>query len=466
MDKAQIPFLSLSQLSEVVKNREVSPLEVVEGYLDRIDGLNDRLYAYLTVCRNEALQAAQESERALARGEYKGPLHGIPVAVKDQINTAGIRTTSGTPIFNDYVPEEDAAVITKLKAAGAILLGKLNMTEFGTTSLSHAFDTARNPWDLERFTGGSSSGSGAATAAFLCATSLGEDTGGSVRGPAAWCGLVGLRPTWGRVSRYGLRPGMWSMDTIGPLSRTVEDCAITLQAIAGHDPKDAYTWDIPVPDYRAALDGDLSGTRVGVVKELLYAEVVEPEVREAVSQSANSLAELGASVEEVSIPLTSHANTISTVLRVEAPTNYGELIRNRLQEIEHDNRIAYLTWSLTPALAYYKALKLRALLRQQVLAALNEVDVLLMPTMGIAAPKIEPDPLIDSKENSNRNRAGLTTSFSLASSPALSICCGFTSENLPIGLQIGGRPFEEQTILNVAYAYEQATDWHIRRPPI
>lgn len=466
MDQAEIPFLSVTQLGELIKNREVSPVEVVESYLDRINSLNDRLYAYLTVCGDQALQSARESERALLRGESRGPLHGVPVAVKDQLNTAGIRTTSGTPIFNDFVPDEDATVVAKLKSAGAILLGKLNMTEFGTTSLSHAFDTARNPWDVERFTGGSSSGSGAATAAFLCATSLGEDTGGSVRGPAAWCGLVGLRPSWGRVSRYGLRPGMWSMDTIGPLSRTVEDCAITLQAIAGVDPKDAYTWDTPVPDYRAALDGDLTGKRIGVVKELLYADVVEPEVRDAVSQAANSLAGLGAQVEEVSIPLTVHANTISSILRIEAPTNYQELIRNRLQEIEHDNRISYLTWSLTPALAYYKALKLRALLRQQVLTALDSSDVLLMPTMGIAAPKIEPDPVIDSKQTSNRNRSGLTTSFSLASSPALSICCGFTSENLPIGLQIGGKPFEEQTILNVAYAYQQATAWHTRKPPI
>jgi aspartyl-tRNA(Asn)/glutamyl-tRNA(Gln) amidotransferase subunit A len=177
-------------------------------------------------------------------------------------------------MFNDVVPAEDATVIAKLKSAGAILLGKLNMTEFGTTSWSHAFDAARNPWDLGQFTGGSSSGSGGATAAFLCATSLGEDTGGSVRGPAAWYGLVGLRPTWGRVSRHSLRPGMWSMDTIAPLARTVEDCALTLQAIADHDPHDAYTWDVPIPDYRAALDGNLVGKRVGVVKELLYAEVV------------------------------------------------------------------------------------------------------------------------------------------------------------------------------------------------
>ena len=241
MDKAEIPFLSASQLSELIKNRSVSPVEAVEAYLDRIDALNGRLYAYLTVTREEAMQDAHESALALDRGEYRGPMHGVPVAVKDQLNTSGIRTTSGTPIFGDFVPDEDATVVAKLKAAGAILVGKLNMTEFGTTSLSHAFDTARNPWDLERFTGGSSSGSGGATAAFLCAASLGEDTGGSVRGPAAWCGLVGLRPTWGRVSRHGLRPGMWSMDTVGPITRTVEDCAITLQAIAGHDPKDPYT---------------------------------------------------------------------------------------------------------------------------------------------------------------------------------------------------------------------------------
>ena len=466
MDKSDVPFLSVSELSQLIKNRTVSPVEVAEAYLDRIDKLNNKLFAYLTVCREEALEAAREAEQALTRGENRGPLHGVPFAVKDQLNTAGIRTTSGTPIFNEFVPDEDATVIAKLKSAGAILLGKLNMTEFGTTSLSHAFDTVRNPWDLEKYTGGSSSGSGGATAAFMCATSLGEDTGGSVRGPAAWCGLVGLRPTWGRVSRYGLRPGMWSMDTIGPLSRTVEDCALTLQAIAGYDPNDSYTWDVPVPDYRQDLDSNLAGTRVGVIKELLYSDVVEPEVRDAVSRAAGFLAELGANVEEISIPLTSNANTISTALRVEAPTNYRELIRNRLQEINHDNRISYLTWSLTPGLAYYKALKLRALLRQQVLEALNTVDVLLTPTMGTSPPNIVPDPVIDSKEKSQRNRSGLTTTFSLASAPALSVCCGFTSDNLPIGLQLGGRPFGEQTLFNVAYAYEQNTEWHTRRPPI
>jgi aspartyl-tRNA(Asn)/glutamyl-tRNA(Gln) amidotransferase subunit A len=472
VEKANIPFLSASELAGLIQGREVSPLEVVEAYLDRIEALNPKLYTYLTVCRDEALQAARESEQALARGEYRGPMHGIPVAVKDQLHTAGIRTTFGTPIFKDFVPNEDATVITNLKSAGAILLGKLNMTEFGTGP-SHAFDIARNPWDLDRYTGGSSSGPGAAPAAFLCAASLGEDTGGSVRGPASWCGVVGLRPTWGRVSRYGLRPGMWSMDTIGPLTRTVEDCAITLQAIAGHDARDPHTSTLPVPDYRQALDGNIKGLRVGVIKEMMYSDVVQPEVQGAVSQAINVLGELGASVEEISIPLTGNSRTISDALRIEAPTNSRELVRHRLQEIGHDNRIQYLTWSCVPALAYYKAQKLRALLRQQLLEALDKVDVVLTPTSGIPALKIVPGSAfmyvagpIDSKEKAGRNPWMLTTAFSLASMPALSICCGFTSLGLPIGLQLGGGPFQEETLLKVAHAYEQNTPWHTRRPAL
>ena len=466
MEKGDIPFLSATELSELIKNREVSPVEVVEAYLERIDRLDSRLNAYLTVCRDEALQAAREAEQALARGEYRGAMHGIPVAVKDQIHTKGIRTTGGSPIFSDYVPGEDATVIARLMASGAILLGKLNMTEFATTGLSHGFRTARNPWGLERYTGGSSSGSGAATAAFLCATSLGEDTGGSIRFPATWCGLVGLRPSWGRVSRYDVMPGVWSMDAVGPISRTVEDCALTLQAIAGHDPKDPHTSDSPVPDYRKALDGGVGGLKVGVVKEMLYSEVVEPEVREAVVRATNVLGDLGASVEEVSIPLSRHAWAISGGLRVEAPMNYRELVRHRLQEIGHDNRIGYLVGSLLPAQAYYKAQKLRSLLRQEVLEVLERVDVLALPTAGVAAQKVEPDPIVDNAERTNRLPWLLTPTLSLASAPALSICCGFTSQNLPIGLQIGGKPFDEETVLKVAYAYERNTPWHTRKPPI
>ena len=466
MDKGNIPFLTATELSDLIQKKEVSPVDAVEAYLERIDRLDSRYHSYLTVCRDEALEAARESEQALARGEYRGPMHGIPFAVKDQIYTRGIRTTAGSPVFSDFIPEDDATVIAKLKASGAILLGKLNMTEFATTGFSHQFDTPRNPWDPERYTGGSSSGSGAATSAFLCATSLGEDTGGSVRWPAGWCGLVGLRPSWGRVSRFGLTPGVWSMDTAGPISRTVEDCAMTLQAIAGHDPQDAYTWNIPVPDYRGALDGNIRAVRVGVVREQVNSEVVEPEVRDAVLKAADVLSELGASVEEVSIPLSLHSHTISAGLRIEAPINYRELVRNRLQEIGHDNRIGYLVGSILPAQAYYKAVKLRSLLRQQILGALEKVDVLVLPTVGVAAQKVEPDPIVEGKEKANRISWLLTLTLSHASIPALSICCGFTSQNLPIGLQIGGRPFEEEMVLKVAYAYEKNTPWHTRKPPI
>lgn len=466
MDRADIPYLSATELSELIKNREVSPVESTEAYLERIDLLNDKLNAYITVCRDEAIEAAREAEQAITQGNYLGPMHGIPVAVKDQAHTKGIRTTFGSPIFADHVPDEDATVITKLKESGAILLGKSNMTEFGTTGFSHQFDTPRNPWDLERYTGGSSSGSGAATAGFLCATSLGEDTGGSIRGPATWCGLVGLRPTWGRVSRYGVRPGSWTMDTMGPISRTVQDCALTMRTIAGHDPKDPYSWNSQVPDYQKALDGNIRGLKVGIITDLLYAEVVESEVRDAVTKAATVLGELGASVEEVSIPLAVHAQTISSGLRVEAPVTYRELLRDRLREIGHDNRIGYLVGSVLPAQAYFKAQKLRVLLRQQVLEALNRVDVLVLPTSGVAAPKVEPDPVIDGKDKAFRNAAGLTPIFSLASTPALSINCGFTSQNLPIGLQIGGKPFDEETVLRVAYAYEQNTPWHNRKPSI
>ena len=466
MEKRDIPYLSAAELSRLIEKREVSPVEAVEAYLERIDGLDPKLNAYITVCHEEALRAAKEAEHDLVRGAHRGAMHGIPVAVKDQIHTEGIRTTGGSPIFEDFVPDDDATVVAKLKSSGAILLGKLNMTELATTGLSHRFAPARNPWDLERHPGGSSSGSSAATAAFLCATSLGEDTGGSVRFPAAWCGLVGLRPTWSRVSRYGLMRGVWSMDTIGPISRTVEDCAMTLQAIAGHDPRDPYSSELPVPDYRSALDRDIRGVKVGVLKELLYSEVVEPEVRDAVLKATNELAELGASVEEVSIPLSSHIWTISGGQRIEAAMTYRELVRHRLHEIGHDNRIGFLVGSILPAQVFYKAQKLRSLIRRQVLEALERVDVLVLPTTGTAAHKLGPDPIIDSKEKANRHNSILTTIFSEASTTAISICCGFTSENLPIGLQIGGRPFGEETVLKVAYAYERHTPWHTRRPPI
>lgn len=464
MNKPDIPFLSASELSRLMAAKEVSPVEAVEAYLERIESLDGELRAYVTVTADVALEAAKQAEREIAQGAHRGPMHGVPIAVKDQIYTKGILTTGGSPVFSDFFPAVDATVITNLKMAGAVLLGKLNMTEFATTGLSHQFDPPRNPWDLERSTGGSSSGSGAATAAFLCGSALGEDTGGSVRFPASWCGLAGLRPTWGRVSRYGVMPGVRSMDTIGPLGRTVEDCAITLAAIAGHDSKDRLSSREPVPDYRAALTGDIKGLRFGIVRELLYSDVVEEEVRLAVLAAAGTLREMGAQVEELSVPLAANAGTISGAIRVEAPVTYRDLLRDRPRDIAHDNRIAYMVSSIMPAPYYYKGLRLRSLIRDQVLDALGSVDLLLSPTTGVAAQLLEPDPVIDSKGTGNRIPWLLATTFSLANVPALSVPCGFTATGLPIGLQIAGRPFGESMVLIAGHAYEQNTDWHSRRP--
>ena len=465
MERADIPFLTVAELGDAIRNREVSPVDVTESYLQRIDSRNTEIRAYLTVTADLARQAAEQAQEEIASGNYRGPLHGVPVAVKDQMYTEGVRTTIGTPVFDDFVPDYDATVVARLKDAGAVLLGKLNMTEFATTALSHQFDPPRNPWNLERSCGGSSSGSGGATAAFMAAATLGEDTGGSVRCPAGWCGLAGLRPTWGLVSRYGVAPGVRSMDTVGPLARTVEDCAIVLQAIAGHDPADRLTRQETPPDYRSALTGDISGLRIGILREVLYAEAVEPEVGKAVLDAANALGRMGASVEEISIPIAAHTGAINGGIRVEAPTTYRDLLRERPRDIGHDNRIGYLTNAVMPATYYYKAIRLRTLLRHDVLQAMEQFDLFLTPTMGVPAQPLEPDPPITGKENVGRTPWLFTNVPSLANLPALSVPCGFSQDGLPLSLQIAGRPFEEATVLNAGHAYQQATDWHTRRPP-
>ena len=470
MDKQEIPFLSASQLSGLIASKEVSPVEATEAYLDRIGLLDGKLNSYITVTGDQALESARDAERAIASGGYLGPMHGIPVAVKDQFNTAGIRTTGGSNLLWDYVPDEDATVVANLKTAGAVLLGKLNLSEFALgESFHHPAGVPRNPWDLERNPGISSSGSAAATAAFLCTTSLGEDTGGSTRIPAAWSGLVGHRPTWGLVSRYGVLPACWSMDTVGPLSRTMEDCAITLQAIAGYDPKDPYTRHEPAPDYRAALDGDIRGIRIGVITEKVYGDDVDREVTEAVAAATGVLGELGATVEQVSIPLLEHGGAVSKCLTdMEAAAVHHQWLKSRAAEYDHNSRVRLLTAILTPAQVYYKAQKLRAMIRAHILEQLQRVDVLVLATSPAAAPRIADAPGIKSQEDAHSRMAGVrsfTGPFNLANLPAVSVPCGFTSDNLPIGLQIAGRPFEDATVMKVGHAYEQNTDWHTRRPP-
>ena len=466
MNTSELPFLSAGDLSRLIQSKEVSPVEATEAYLDRIGSLDHRFNSYLTVMREQALADAQQAEEDIASGQHKGPMHGVPVAVKDQFWSKGVRSTGGSRILADFVPDEDATVIANLRKAGAVVLGKTNMTEFAITGFSHRYATPRNPWNTDSYTGGSSSGSGAATAAYLCATSLGEDTGGSIRFPATWCGLVGLRPSWGLVSRYGVMRGVWSMDTVGPISRTVEDAAITLGAIAGHDPKDRYSSTAPIPDYRQALGGDLNGMKIGVITEFMESDLVEPKVRQTVSESFATLGELGATVEEVSVPLSMDAGVASAVLlAVEPALAQQDWIKDQLQDYGHDVRILLLTGSLLPAQAYYKAQKLRTMLRQQVLDFLEKYDVLVLPTSGKGAQPLEQDPPITSKETASRLAFLFTRIFNLASCPAMSVPCGFDDRGMPVGLQIGARPGAEETIFKVAHAYEQATAWHTMRPP-
>ena len=471
MEKAELPFLTATQLSALIKSREVSPVEATEAYLDRIGAVDSQLNSYITVCREEALVEARVAEREIGSGSYRGPMHGIPVGVKDQFYTKGIRTTGGSSILRDFVPDEDATVISNLKNAGAVLLGKLNMSEYAMgDAFFHPYGRPRNPWDLSRSPGTSSSGSGAATAAHLCATSLGEDTGGSIRGPAAFCGLAGIRPSYGRVSRYGVLGASWSMDIVGPISRTVSDCAMTLGAIAGYDPKDPYTWKTPVPDYLASLDGDIRGLRVGVISERVYTDAVDPDVRRSVEQAIGVLGELGAKTEDVSIPLIVDSAVISsTVILVDAVVPHAQGIAEHLDEYDHNNRVRLLTGSIVPSRAHQKALRLREMLRQQILAALQNVDVLVMPTSSIPASRIPAKAGVSSKEevlDGYAGRRSFTAPFNLANLPALSVNCGFTPEILPVGLQLAAKPFAEETLFRVAHAYEQATDWHNRRPPI
>jgi aspartyl-tRNA(Asn)/glutamyl-tRNA(Gln) amidotransferase subunit A len=471
MDKAQIPFLSATELSTLIKAKEVSPVEATQAYLDRITLVDSKLNSYITVCREEALAQASKAEKEITAGRYIGPMHGIPVAVKDQFYTKGIRTTNGSTIHQNFIPEEDATVVANLNQAGAVLLGKLNMSEYASgDSFHHPYGRPHNPWDLSRNPGTSSSGSGAATAACLCSTSLGEDTGGSIRGPAAFCGLVGIRPSWGRVSRYGVFGASWSMDTVGPISRTTADCAMTFAAIAGYDAKDPYTWDVPVPDYASMLSGDIGGIKVGVIQERVDAAVVEPDVRSAVVKAISVLAELGATAQEINIPLLPASSVISSiVISTDAASLNQRDIAEHLAEFDHNNQVRLLTGSIIPAKAQLKAAKLRQILRQQILDALESVDVLLMPTSSIPAPLIPDKAGIDSKRevlDGFKGRRSYTSPFNLANTPALSINCGFTAGNLPVGLQIIGKPFDEAKLFQVAHAYEQSTDWHTRRPPV
>ena len=471
MADESICYLSATELGARIAAGEVSSVEATELYLERIARLDGNYASYITVTPERARADARQADAEIAAGNRRGPLHGVPVAVKDQFDTAGIVTTNGSTILAENVPDEDATIMSRLRDAGTVLLGKLNMSEYASgDAFRHPYGRPRNPWDTNRNPGTSSSGSGAATAAFLCATSLGEDTGGSIRGPAAFCGLVGIRPTFGLVSRHGVFGASWSMDTAGPISRTVTDCANTLAAIAGHDPEDPQTWDVPVPDYAAALDGNIRGLKLGIVTERVHTDANDPEVRDAVIAAADVLAGLGAEVSEVSLPLIVNSSEISYAIISSdaAMLNWDIISTERLRELDHNNQVRLLMGSVIPAKAYQKAARLRDALRQQILGALEDVDALIMPTSSVPSTLIPDSAGVGTKADviaGFKGRRGFTAPFNLANLPALSINCGFTASGLPIGLQIAGRAFDETTLFRLAYAYEQATDWGERRPP-
>lgn len=470
-----IVFLSAAATSAAIRAGEFTATDAVNAYLRRIDAIDGDIKAYITVTREEALGAAADADEALGRGDesvVNGPLFGAPIAIKDQFNTAGILTSNGSRAYADNVPSDDATVVARLKAAGAILMGKLNLSELAMGGTADPpYGTPQNPWRFGHTPGESSSGSGAALAAHLCAASVGEDTGGSGRGPASYCNAVGLRPTFTRISRHGITPMCWFMDAASPMTRTVQDCAIVLGAIAGYDPLDPTTSRRPVPDYYGMLDGDIRGMRVGRMVELCDAPDMHADVRRAVDAALETLAALGAAVVDISLPLTEIAGAIFVgIADTEGAGARDGLMRRAPEQLDRASRTRLQSAALVPAKAQNRAMKARALLRRQFEAAFREVDVLVSPTAPYPAPRHDAlTAPFESAEDVRRRfffRRSYTGCYPLAGMPAVSIPGGFTEDGLPIGLQLGGGPFAEGTILRAAYAYQQATDWHTRRAPV
>ena len=470
MSNEDIVFLTIAEAARRIASRELSPVELIDAHLERIDETDDRLNSFITLLRDESMAAATRAEQAVVSGADLGPLHGIPIGLKDLYDVGGVRTTVGSKILRDFVPVADAAVTERFNQAGAIILGKLQMHEFalGGTSLNPHDGPAHNPWDTARVTGGSSGGSGSAVASGQCMAALGSDTGGSVRIPSTLCGIVGLKPTFGRVSRRGVYPLSHSLDTVGPMTRTARDAALVLNVIAGHDPRDPSSSSRPVEDYTASLDDGMKGLRIGIPKEYFF-DVIDPEVERAVSEAALMLQTLGASVDQVSVPAFNHSIPISgTILLTEAASVHLERLKQRPDDIGADVRGRLQQGALTPATDYIKAQQARTVFNRQVADAMKDYDLLLAPTAPVTAPRIDETTVEVGgiEESVLALLPRLTRAFNICGVPTVSVPCGFTDAGMPIGMQLAGRPFEEATVLRAAHTYEQATDWHLRRPPV
>ncbi|MBI2320550.1 MAG: amidase [Chloroflexi bacterium] len=470
MPSDDLCWLSASELAERYARRELSPVEVIDAHLARAERLNPHLNAFITLLPEAARAAARRAEQELARGERRGPLHGVPVALKDIVNTRGVRTTMGSRIYAEFVPDEDSTVAARLAAAGAILLAKANTHEFahGATTNNPHYGPCRNPWDRRRIPGGSSGGSGAAVGAGLVPIAIGTDTGGSIRLPALLCGVVGLMATYGLVSRYGVHPLSWTLDHAGPLTRTVRDAAVVLSVLAGYDPRDPTTMRVAVPDYSAALTGDVRGLRVGVVPERA-AGPFDDDVRLAFDAALAQLGELGAIVEEVSIPSVVHAPMISNiVVEVEAAAVHEHLLRERLADYGVDVRNRLLAGFAISGLDYVRAQQARSRIIADVRDALERCDVLVGPTAPIAAPFIGQQTVVLGGQEQRVLTAlsRFTRLDNLTGCPAITVPCGYTRGGLPTGLHVSGRPRDEATVLRVADAYERATAHARRQPPL
>ncbi|OGQ82845.1 MAG: aspartyl/glutamyl-tRNA amidotransferase subunit A [Deltaproteobacteria bacterium RIFCSPLOWO2_12_FULL_60_19] len=480
--------LTLHELAAKLSRREISSVEVTESVFGRIAATDERLHSYLALCRESALQEARQADERLKSGGDCPPLTGVPVALKDIFITRNVPTTCASKILGNFVPPYDGTAVRKIKESGAVILGKTNMDEFamGSSTENSAFVVTRNPWDTERVPGGSSGGSASAVAADQCIAALGTDTGGSIRQPAACCGIVGLKPTYGRVSRYGVIAFASSLDQVGPMTKDVTDCALMLEAVAGKDPCDSTSVDVPVPAYASQLHGGVKGLRLGMPKEY-FIPGIQAEVEKSVKDAIRLLEKNGVEVVEVSLPHSEYAVAVYYIIATaEASSNlarydgmkYGyrapakdlteTYMRTRQEGFgpEVKRRIMLGTYALSAGYydAYYlKAQKVRTLIKRDFEAAFRKCDVIITPTTPTTAFKIgekTQDPLQMYLSDI------FTISVNLAGLPGLSLPCGFDGNGLPIGMQIIGKHFDEATILRVAYAYEQATEWHKRKPKL
>ncbi len=462
---ADMHFMTITEMAAALESKTLSPVDLTETLLRRIEALNPQLNAFITVTADAALDAAREAERDIAGGVYLGPMHGVPFGLKDIYDTKGVLTTGHSKTCADRIPAEDATTTAKLLAAGAILMGKLSTHEFahGGPSFDLPWPPARNPWKTDCFTGGSSSGSGAAVAAGMLPGALGSDTGGSIRTPAGLCGLAGLKPTYGLVSRYGVLPNSFTFDTCGPMTWTVEDCAIMLQVLAGHDPRDPASAGRPVPDYRAGLGEDIRGLRIGAVRHFWEEELpANEETRQSMDAAVEVFQGLGAVVEDVRLePMQVYTDVKLLIAESELFSIHSPMLRERPQDFGFDFRGRVIPACLFTADDYVQAQKQRRKLVDAMRPIYEKYDVLIAPSTYGPASRLD-----DHSTVSFWQKPKITTVFNVTAGPALSLCAGFSESGLPLPMQIVGRPFEDATVLKAGYAFEKATPWRDRRPDL